>query len=294
MLLSDTPCIGPVDSSESYSVVASSTGWLATLASDQGFTIVALDASGNVTATRAVVDHEKYGVVGGVHLYPRVGAGPLLVWNDDPTGAFPAPAALHAELLADDGAATWRVDLPNMESSENAAVFVDDGFEVVMNQHVSGTFNGLGPLQLAHIALDGTVRLDATVPATDVSTQIAPPNLTWDGTAIRLTYTTNDPSTSEHLQAITAGGALSGEPLGLPQFGYQPSVFGLGSDLIVEMPSDGVVVMRFDAAGKPVWPAARIAQSPYGLTAMVEQGGDAVVAWISHLGLQLARVRVDP
>lgn len=303
------PSLAAVPTPNQTSMAPSSNGWLIAIGTSNGISMVSLDASGTEAGSRDVSFSQPY-AGSEVNLVARAGGDPLLMWVDGyHPGTLPSSGTLHAELLASDGSAR-APDATFMNASVlgTAGVFVDDGFELAMVDRTSGPGTP-GSIQLVHVGLDASVRMDAAI-ALDgpVTLEQTPLGLTWSGSGIGLLYTfvVDGGAWTIMFQQVTPGGALNGAPVqvvGWPG-GYTPGYstwyppIGAGTDaVILDAQGKSADVLRLSTSGNDVWPPVPVVRaSGIQSIAMTGQGSDAVVAWSARRdqSLHMARISLTP
>ena len=313
-ILSDTVPIGSAPPAYARtSIASSSAGWLIAIASPEGISLLSFDKGGTATGSRDVSFSKRFGGSEET-LVPRAGGDPLVMWVDGMSpGTLPSEGTLHAQLLSPDASAKGiEVTVLNTSVIGTAGVAVSDGFELAMTVR-SGAPGDPGTIQLVHIALDGTSRMDARIPLTGLPNEAQTwLSLGWSGSELQLMYylwmDAGEPAIL--LQRVTESGVLVGTPIhvvDLPSFGhFFFPMLAIGSDTVLlrATPPFGssADVLRLNSSGSDVWPPAPVVRAPniYSI-AMVGQGSDAVIAWnasrdytLTTSTLELARIRLTP
>jgi hypothetical protein len=306
-VLSDTSL--QVTAAVASSVAATPSGWLITTVGSS-VSLISLDSAGTVVASRDVALLST----GADSDAPLVASatGLLLMWVDGLYGGW--DGTLHAQVLAWDGSSVGP-ELQVAHSSggyDYASVFVGDGFELAATVascagsqpiHGQGCPNGVNvsnTVQLVHMAMDGTARMDATVSGAHA------PSLAWSGSETRLLYWTDSaPNQQSLLQRVTAGGVLVSNPISIT---FAPDRMlptgALGSDMamlrfVPTASTLGEDVVRVSVSGSTVWEVP-VMQSPYQVPVVwAAQGSDGLIAWLDlantlRPGLSLARVHLTP
>jgi hypothetical protein len=291
-LLSDTPCIGPVQQvyGRELSLASVGAGWLLAVSDPNTVTLLQLDAQGVLGRSQSLWAPGA-GCFGGGRLTPRAGAGPLLTWLDC------TQATLHVQQLNADGSAAGNdITIANVDNV--AATSVDDGFALAA--YVNPSYD----VQLFHLALDGTLRSGASIPEQPHGNLPKPIALAWTGSDLRLLYEVDVIPSTGLTQAVlwqlaTRDGALVGGPVTISTGG--PEVVRLlpsGTDTVALRRDFGLgtlSVLRLTASGMPAWPELTVMRAGYFLSPDIAlQGGDAIVGWIDNPRLSFERVRITP
>jgi hypothetical protein len=276
-------------------LVSTSSGrLLAVFKPDSGIFVVSVDANGRLGEWHFHTPSSLASLSKGAALIGRTDGNPLLTWVDD-RASDPRHGTLHAQVLADDGAAAGPRTTFSEAVSLDSGVFVDDGFERVTFAAIDATPYAI---QLFHLGLDGTIRRDAAFPEPSGFVNVA-----WSGSEIRLIYRTDSAAggSTTLVQRVTPGGIHIGT-VGIGSGADHPAdlfPFAIGPDTVVlswaAAGTDSLNVRRLSSNGMDAWsPAPVMRRRGFFSHAMVRQGGDAVVAWVGELSIGMARINVDP
>jgi hypothetical protein len=179
-----------------------------------------------------------------------------------------------------------------------AAVGVDDGFALAV---VVDTVT----IDLVHLALDGTTTAGATFSGDNGEAV----SIAWSGSELRVLHFVAGATLAVSIERAAGDGTLTGAPLAIdPMTDVGASILALGSDTVVFAGSlsnaSSLSLERWTPAPAQVWPAVAVVAPPYYLStapAAVQQGGDAVLAWIDRpittgavSTITLERVRITP
>jgi hypothetical protein len=157
-------------------------------------------------------------------------------------------------------------------------------------------------IKLFRLALDGALSAGGSIPGTDPA-RVA---LAWNGSEARLWYQAREidpdsglPNNGSQLQRVAKDGTLVGIPVVVEtadESGPMP-LFAAGADTVMLRTANGVqYLVRMTASGTTVWPEVPAVRAGVGgaASAMVSQGGDAVIAWGEGAGLSFERIRTSP
>jgi hypothetical protein len=300
-LLSDD-CIAAM-SFDAVSVAPTSTGWLVAAHASPDIFLYLLDHKGTATGGGQVVWEDKE--AGDPCGYTRFADGltlsstpagdlALLTWGEMGFSPYCGGHGSLSQVVAEDGHAigAFNGGLP----APTSIAATPEGFEAVWYYQVG--------VRLKHIALDGTVREDATfgMSTTDWA------RVAWSGSEIRLLYGVYGATGAGFLQAVSAAVAPIGNPVPINTGGYaldHDVLLAIGPDTVVHLTQSAnshfsEYLVRLDARGTPALPPVPVVAANYAATLKaVAQGGDAIVAWIDGsttrpARIQLARVRLTP
>jgi hypothetical protein len=283
-VLSDTGCLGSM--TERVALASAPTGWL--VAEEAGgaagiIHIFALDATGTLRGTRDIpLPMPGYG---DLKLIQQSQGGPLLLWE---TGLGKA-VTVNAQILAGDASDVGaRVTLSDVGGSSIAGVFTGSGFELAWSHQPDGL--PIDAIQLAHVALDGTLRMDSSIAG---MVPAWPLRLVWTGSEARLIYAgwltvTPNPTIAMFLLRLTASGATVGSPVQISPGGEildPASLLAVGDDALglrnwIDLSGAHLNLRRVSSSGATVWAPFSFAQAPgYDAMQMVQLGADAIVGW---------------
>jgi hypothetical protein len=290
-VLSDTGCLGSATAPQ-VALASAPTGWLVAEETAGFVHIFALDATETLRGTRDIPLPAGGAGYGDLKLIQQSQGGPLLLWGTP----FGHVVTVNAQILAGDASDVGaRVTLTDVGENTITGVFTGSGFELAW-KHQPADLGPADAIQLAHVALDGTLRMDSSIAGLVPAS--SPLRLVWTGSEARLIYAgwvtppslvTPNPMTAMFLLRLTASGSTVGSPVQISPGGElldPASLLAVGDDVLglrVWIDNSGAEhldLRRVSSRGATVWAPFSVAQAPqYGATQMVQLGADAVVGW---------------
>jgi hypothetical protein len=282
-VLSDTGCLGSAIALQ-VDLASAPTGWLVAEETAAGFIHISPLMRRRRSAVRAIIPLPMAGY-GDLKLIQQSQGGPLLLWE---TGLGKA-VTVNAQILAGDASDVGaRVTLTDVGGSSIAGVFTGSGFELAWSHQPAGL--PADAIQLAHVALDGTLRMDSSIAG---MVPAWPLRLVWTGSEARLIYAgwvtvTPNPTIAMFLLRLTASGATVGSPVQISPGGElldPASLLAVGDDALglrnwIDNSGAHLDLRRVSSRGATVWAPFSFAQAPgYNAMQMVQLGADAIVGW---------------
>jgi len=276
------------------SVASTPTGWLISEVGSH-VSLVSLDPAGAVRGSRDIASLAPNGGYNAPLIASPAGRS-LLIWVDGLYAGW--HGTLHAQVVGEDGSAVGAETQVGNSSETHTSVFVGDGFELAAP--VLDPNSGYPTIQLVHIALDGSARMDAAIAGAWMQ------SLAWFGSEVRIAYQQGQSSQpSPFLQRVTAGGALIGGPMPIAGTYYvNDAMFNwmgaIGNDMAMwswRAPRTSGDLVRLSLSGSEVWrvPVVRMGWWQVTVMAMTLQGSDAIVAWANSSDrVDLARIQLMP